>query len=107
MYTNAELFVMASNPDTSKEVFLSNVTLSIPDDAPGFVDLDATKAKLEKIWDVAHMPFGDMVKAAHLSKTNFAKRAGLPLNTLNNWCRGERAAPVYVKFLLAEHYGFI
>lgn len=40
MYT-AELFNMATDPETSRAAFLNNVILSIPDDADGCVDLDA------------------------------------------------------------------
>ena len=47
MYTAAELFNLATMAD-AKEVFLSNVTMSIPDDAPGCVDLDAEKDRLSK-----------------------------------------------------------
>ena len=36
MYTAAELFNLATKAD-AKEVFLSNVTMSIPDDLPGYL----------------------------------------------------------------------
>ena len=42
MYSAGELFSIASETRI-KEAFLSNVTLSIPDDACGCVDLDAEK----------------------------------------------------------------
>ena len=41
MYTTAELFIMAADPETSRAAFLNYVTLSIPHDADGRVDLDA------------------------------------------------------------------
>jgi DNA-binding transcriptional regulator YiaG len=104
MYNTAELFVMASNPDTSKEVFLNNVTLSVEDDASGCVDLDAQKTKLENIWKIAHMPFKEMVEETGLMKTAFAKMAGVPYRTLQGWCGETRECPVYIRFLLAEHY---
>ena len=107
MYNTAELFVMASNPDTSKEVFLNNVTLSVEDDASGCVDLDAEKKMLSTIWDVAHLSMRELVDRTGLSQTAFAKRAGIPLRTVQGWCLGERDCPAYVRFLLAEHYGLI
>lgn len=107
MYNTAELFVMASNPDTSKEVFLNNVTLSVEDDAPGCVDLDAEKERLFTIWDVAHLSMRELVDRTGLSQTAFAKRAGIPRRTVQGWCLGERDCPEYVRFLLAEHYGLI
>lgn len=60
MYTTAELFATAADPATSREVFLNNTTLSIPDDAAGCVDLDAEKARLSRIWDVAHLSMREL-----------------------------------------------
>ena len=104
MYTTAELFTMATNPAISREVFLNNITLSVPDDAAGCVDLDAEKARLSSIWDMARLPMRELVARAGLSQTAFAKQAGVPLRTVQDWCSEKRACPAYVRFLLAEHY---
>lgn len=77
MYT-AELFAMANDPKAVKEVFLNNVTLSIEDDAPGCIDLDAEKERLSTIWDLAHLPMRELVARTGLSQTAFAKQAGRP-----------------------------
>lgn len=107
MYSTAELFVMASDPKAVKEIFLNNVTLSVEDDAAGCVYLDAQKARLENIWAIAHMPFKELVEKTGLTKTAFAKMAGVPYRTLQGWCCETRECPVYVRFLLAEHYGLL
>lgn len=104
MYTTAELFNVAADPATSREVFLNSVTLSIPDDADGCVDLDAEKARLSTIWDVAHLSMRELVARTSLSQTAFAKQVGVPLRTVQDWCGEKRACPTYVRFLLAEHY---
>lgn len=104
MYTTAELFTMATDPETSREVFLNNIMLSIPDDADGCVDLDAEKARLSAIWDVAHLSMRELVARTGLSQTAFAKQAGVPRRTVQDWCGEKRACPAYVRFLLAEHY---
>lgn len=104
MYTTAELFTLSTDPATSREVFLNSVTLSIPDDSDGCVDLDAEKARLSSIWDVAHLSMRELVARTGLSQTAFAKQAGVPLRTVQDWCREKRACPTYVSFLLAEHY---
>lgn len=104
MYTNAELFVMATNPAISREAFFNNVTLSVPDDAAGCIDLDAEKAKLSRIWELAHLSMREFVARTGLSQTAFAKGAGIPLRTVQNWNCGIRECPAYVRFLLAEHY---
>lgn len=103
MYT-AELFSMANDPKAVKEVFLNNVALSIPEDAAGCIDLDAEKRRLAQIWDVAHMTMKEIVDASGLSQTAFAKQAGVPRRTVQDWCGEKRACPAYVRFLLAEHY---
>lgn len=104
MYTTAELFIMATDPAASREVFLNSVTLSIPDDADGCVDLDAEKERLSRIWELAHLSMREMVACTGLSQTAFAKQVGIPLRTLQDWCGEKRACPAYVRFLLAEHY---
>lgn len=105
MYSKAELFGMAAKQP--KEVFLGNVTLSIPDDFDGCADLDAETARLSHLWDVSRMSVREMVVASGISQTAFAKGAGIPRRTVQGWCLGERECPVYVRFLLAEHYGLI
>lgn len=105
MYSNAELFGMAAKQP--KEVFLGNVTLSISDDFEGHLNLDAETVRLSHLWDVARMSLREMVNASGRSQTAFAKGACIPYRTMQGWCLGERKCPVYLRFLLAEHYGLI
>lgn len=104
--TNAELFTMAADPATSRDAFIGNVTLSAPD-APGCVDLDAEKARLSHIWELAHLSMRELVARTGLSQTAFANGAGIPLRTVQDWCCEKRACPAYVRFLLAEHYNLL
>nr|DAH45078.1 MAG TPA: Helix-turn-helix protein [Caudoviricetes sp.]DAJ51570.1 MAG TPA: helix-turn-helix protein [Caudoviricetes sp.] len=105
MYTKAELFSMAA--EQPKEIFVNNITLSVPDDTSDCVDLDAEKGRLSSIWDLAHLSMRELVSRAGMSQTAFAKGAGIPLRTVQDWCCEKRACPAYVRFLLAEHYGLI
>lgn len=105
MYSKAELFDMAAKQP--KEVFLGNVTLSIPDDSDGCADLDAEKDRLGRIWAAARMSVREMVVASGISQTAFANGAGIPRRTVQGWCLGERECPTYVRFLLAEHYNLL
>lgn len=105
--TNAELFIMAADPATSRDAFLNNVTLSVPDDPAGCVDLDAEKARLSRIWELAHLSMKGLISITGLSQTAFAKGAGIPLRTVQNWYGGIRECPAYVRFLLAEHYNLL
>ena len=116
MYSKAELFGMAAKQP--KEVFLGNVTLSIPDDSDGCADLDDETARLSHLWDVSRMSVREMVVASGISQTAFAKGAGIPRRTEYRQRLGRGLvdrtvqdgvddAPEYVRFLLAEHYGLI
>ena len=107
MYTTAELFAIAAGPETSRAAFLNSVTLSIPDDANGCVDLDAETARLSTIWDLAHLAMRELVARAGLSQTAFAKQASIPRRTVQDWCGEKRTCPTYVRFLLAEHYNLL
>lgn len=107
MYTTAELFIMAADPEASREAFLNSVTLSVPDDADGCVDLDAEKERLSRIWELAHLSMREMVACTGLSQTAFAKQVGIPLRTVQDWCGEKRACPAYVRFLLSEHYNLL
>ena len=104
MYSNAELFIMASDPRAVKEIFLNNVTLSAEDGADGCIDIDAEKERLSVIWDLAHLSIRELISRTGLSQTAFAKQVGVPLRTVQDWCGEKRACPTYVRFLLAEHY---
>ena len=106
MYTKAELFSMAA--EQPKEIFVNNITLSVPDDADSCIDLDAEKEKLSSIWDLAHLSMRELVSRTGLSQTAFAKR--IPPTASFPWIltpAGSRDCPAYVRFLLAEHYGLI
>ena len=105
MYSNAELFSMATKQP--KELFVKNVTLSIPGDAEGCTDPDAETVRLSHLWDVARMSMSDMITATGMNITTFVKHAAIPYSSLQKWIRGERECPVYVRFFLAEHYGLI
>lgn len=105
MWNKAELFAMAQ--EQPKEVFKNNVNMSIPDDAPGCVDLGAEAERLSRFWDVAHMNMRELAEATGMSQSAFARAACIPLRTMQNWCGSQRNCPDYIRFLLAEHFGLI
>lgn len=83
---------------------MNNVTLSAEDGASGCIDMDAEKKRLSVIWGLAHLSMRELISRTGMSQTAFAKCAGIPLRTVQNWCAGSRDCPAYVRFLLAEHY---
>lgn len=102
MYSKAELFGMAT--EQPKEIFLHN---SIPDDFEWPLDLDAETTRLSHLWDVSRMSMRELVTACNLSQLAFARGACIPPRTVQGWILEERKCPVYLRFLLAEHYGLI
>ena len=103
-YTTAELFIMASEPEASRVAFLNKVTITVLDNVSGCIDLDAEKSRLSHIWELAHLSIKELISRTEMSQTAFAKGAGIPLRTVQDWCGEKRACPAYVRFLLAEHY---
>lgn len=106
-YTTAELFIMAAELASSRVAFFNYVTMTIPDDATGCVYLGTEKERLSTIWELARLSMRELVDRTGLSQTAFAKGAGIPLRTVQDWCGEKRACPAYVRFLLAEHYGLL
>lgn len=101
-YSSAAAMFDGGWRSTDKEEWIAEYCS--PDDADGCLDLDAEKKRLSTIWELAHLSMRELVDRTGLSQTAFAKRAGIPLRTVQGWCLGERDCPAYVRFLLAEHY---
>lgn len=96
MYTNFDLFTMASKFQ-KEEHFLLSVTASGID--------ETEKKRLNGIWKASQMSIRDMVASTGSTQESFGREVGIPRRTIQNWCTGQRSCPEYVRFLLAEHYG--
>lgn len=96
MYTNFDLFTMASKFQ-KEEHFLLSVTASGIDD-------ETEKKRLNGIWKASQMSIRDMVASTGSTQESFGREVGIPRRTIQNWCTGQRSCPEYVRFLLAEHY---
>lgn len=96
MYTNFDLFAMASKFQ-KEEHFLLSVTASGIDD-------ETEKNRLNGIWKASQMSIRDMVASTGSTQESFGREVGIPRRTIQNWCTGQRSCPEYVRFLLAEHY---
>lgn len=97
MYTNFDLFTMASKFQ-KEEHFLLSVTAS-------GIDVETEKKRLNGIWKASQMSIRDMVASTGSTQESFGREVGIPRRTIQNWCTGQRSCPEYVRFLLAEHYG--
>ena len=60
-----------------------------------------------KLWDAAHMTTRDICAAAGLSQTAFAVRFCIPKRTVEDWCRGIRTPPDYVRLMMIRLLGLL
>lgn len=60
---------------------------------------------LSGIWDVAHMTIRDIRAHTGLSQGAFATRYCIPVRTVEDWERGARNCPDYLRLLLAQAVG--
>lgn len=62
-------------------------------------------AELGRIWDAAHLTIRDIRQHTGLSQAAFATRYCIPTRTLEDWERGVRSCPDYLRLLLAKDVG--
>lgn len=60
---------------------------------------------LARIWDAAHLTIRDIRQHTGLSQAAFATRYCIPTRTLEDWERGVRSCPDYLRLLLAQATG--
>lgn len=64
-------------------------------------DLLTAAVKLTQIWELAHMTVKEICKKANLSQSALADRFCIPRRTVEDWCRGLRTPPDYIRFMMA------
>lgn len=91
---------------SDREAYISDLALSsIWGDAEG-AELPADRLDtLGSIWDAAHLSIKDIRAASGLSQAAFARHHCIPKRTVDDWERGARACPGYLRLLIAEHFG--
>lgn len=87
-----------------RDAFVSDWSLS-----SGWVDAADIPAdciaELGHIWDAAHLTIRDIRQHTGLSQAAFAMRYCIPTRTLEDWERGVRSCPDYLRLLLAQAAG--
>lgn len=94
-----------ASPD--RDAFVSDWALSsVWGDAPDADDIPADRIDtLARLWDAAHLTIRDIRSATGLSQAAFATRYCIPTRTLEDWERGARSCPDYLRLLLARDVG--
>lgn len=91
---------------SDREAYISGWALSsIWGDAEGAEVPQARIDALGSIWDAAHLSIKDIRAASGLSQAAFARHLCIPKRTVEDWERGARACPGYLRLLIAEHFG--
>ena len=90
-----------SSPD--RDAFVSDWSLSsVWGDTPD-ADIPADRIDLlARLWDAAHLTIRDIRQHTGLSQAAFATRYCIPTRTLEDWERGVRSCPDYLRLLLAQ-----
>ena len=93
-----------TSPD--RDAFVSDWSLSsVWGDAPD-ADIPADRIDtLARLWDAAHLTIRDIRQHTGLSQAAFATRYCIPTRTLEDWERGVRSCPDYLRLLLAKDVG--
>lgn len=89
-----------------RDAFVSDWSLSsVWGDAPD-ADIPADRIDtLARLWDAAHLTIRDIRQHTGLSQAAFATRYCIPTRTLEDWERGARSCPDYLRLLLAKDVG--
>lgn len=89
-----------------RDTFVSDWSLSSAwGDAPD-ADIPADRIDLlARLWDAAHLTIRDIRQHTGLSQAAFSTRYCIPTRTLEDWERGVRNCPDYLRLLLAQASG--
>lgn len=91
---------------TDPDAYVSDLALSsIWGDAPD-ADIPADRIDaLRGIYAAATRPVRQIVAETSLSQMAFGERLCIPRRTVQDWCRGLRECPVYVRLLIQQALG--
>ena len=93
-----------TSPD--RDAFVSDWSLSsVWGDAPDACIPADRIDLLARLWDAAHLTIRDIRQHTGLSQAAFATRYCIPTRTLEDWERGVRSCPDYLRLMLAENTG--
>lgn len=64
-------------------------------------------AQLGLIWDVAHMSFSDLARAANMQLSDISRKFCIPYRTIQDWNAGRRACSPYFILMMARQLAII
>lgn len=108
--TDKQFYACVSELDSyqDRDAYISDMVLSAmweddPNDEIPTERLDA----VSQIWDAAHSSVKQIAADAGLSQRKLAERFCIPYRTVENWCGGQNACPLYVRLMMQEILGIL
>ena len=91
-----------------RDAFASDVALSAadPEEEISAADIE----QIARMWDVAVLPFRDLLSAIGMTQTKCSTRFCIPLRTVQHWCgKGDdaRECALHVRLMIAELTGYL
>ncbi len=93
---------------TDPDAFASDISISLlnPDDLSQKVNMDLFE-QLRILWHVANDPFKSLLERIGYNQTQCAIRFCIPRRTIQDWAGERRAAPLYIRLMMAEATGLL
>ena len=93
---------------TDRAAYISDMALaSLWGDAPEGEVPQQRIDELGQVWDAVNRPMREIPPAAGLSQRKLAERFMIPYRTMEDWCRGVRECPAYVRLMIQECLGLL
>lgn len=91
---------------TDRDAYISDLALSSIWGDPEGANISATRLEdLGQIWDACTRSVKEIAAAAGLSQRKLAERFNIPYRTVENWCGGQNACPLYTRLMMQECLG--
>lgn len=98
---NTAVSEVSNYPDIDS--YLSDLALSsLWGDAPEAEIPQQRIDELGQVWDAANRSIKEIALAAGMSQRKMAERFCIPYRTMEDWCRGVRTCPIYVRLMMQE-----
>lgn len=82
-------------------------TLDVEKSTDDITELEERADMLGKLWDAYHRDVKGICEEAGLTQRDLAERFFIPRRTVEDWCRGVRTPPDYVRLMMQELLGLI
>lgn len=90
------------------DAYVSDLALSSMWGDAETADIPAARIdQLRAIYTAVNRPVRAIVAAAGLSQRKLAERFMIPYRTMEDWCRGVRECPAYVRLMIQECLGLL